>query len=185
MLQKLESDSSSSGERPTRAAPLSVRKSPSALRLATGRGERTRIGPRGVITKWSERDELFRFPNGGDPEWRTRPRHAGIVATKGVSVRMQMGKSDLLRTCLSGSESKIATVADRGNSHDVEAGMVQRKTGQYKLYEICSRQRWRGGLCRVLWRTQHLPDKVGFESTSGLEPGGVFLPTPAQPEPRS
>ena len=132
MLQKLESDSSSSGERPTRAVPLSVRKSPSALRLATGRGERTRIGPRGVITKWSERDELFRFPNGGDPEWRTRPRHAGIVATKGVSVRMQMGKSDLLRTCLSGSESKIATVADRGNYHDVEAGMVQRKTGQYK-----------------------------------------------------
>ena len=129
MLQKLESDSLSSGERPTRAVPLAVRKSLSALRLVTGRGESTRIGPRGVISKWSDRDELFRFPDGGDSERRTRPRHAGIVATKCVSVRMQMGKSDLLRTCLSGSESKIATVADRGNSHDVEAGMIPAENG--------------------------------------------------------
>ena len=66
MLQVFESESLIRGERPTRAVPLSVRKSLFALRLVTGRGERTRIGPRGVVTKWSDKDELFRLSAGGD-----------------------------------------------------------------------------------------------------------------------
>lgn len=49
-----------SGEKPTRADPLSVRKSLSALWQVTGHGERTRSAPRGVGTKWSDGDELFR-----------------------------------------------------------------------------------------------------------------------------
>ena len=54
------SDSLKSGERPTRADPFSVRKSPSALWLVTGHGERTRVAPRGVATKWSDGGEPFR-----------------------------------------------------------------------------------------------------------------------------
>ena len=49
------------GEKPTRAGLHPVRKSPFALRQATGRGERTRAAPRGAVTKWSEGGELVRF----------------------------------------------------------------------------------------------------------------------------
>ena len=129
MLRQLKSESLIRGERPTRAVPSSVRKSLSALRLVTGRGEGTRFGSRGVNTKWSDRDKLFRSPSGGVSERRTRPPLAGSVAPVRVVAGIQMGKSGDPWACLSGSESKIATVADRGNSHDVEAGMVPAENG--------------------------------------------------------
>lgn len=47
-----------------------------------------------------------------------------------------------------------------GTSHIVETGMVRQKTRRYKLSEIRPRRWWRGGLCRVLWRAQHLPGKA-------------------------
>lgn len=163
------SKSSIRGERPTCAVPSAVQKSLSVLRLATGRGKGTRLGPRGVSTKWSDRDELFRFPSGGGPERRTRPPFTGNVSPLGVVVGMQMGMFGDPWPCLVGSESKTATVVDRGNSHDVDSGMVRTKTGQYKQCEICSRRRWRGGLCRVFWRTQHLPDKARLASSPKTE----------------
>ena len=49
------------GERPTRADPFSVRKPLPALRQVTGRGARTRAGPRGVVSRWSGRGEILRL----------------------------------------------------------------------------------------------------------------------------
>jgi hypothetical protein len=48
------------GERPTRAGPLPVRKPLTALRLATGRGARTRAALRGAVTRWSVGGEPVR-----------------------------------------------------------------------------------------------------------------------------
>lgn len=49
------------GETPTRAGPSPVRKRLTALRRVTGRGARTRVAPRGVVTKWSVSCEPVRF----------------------------------------------------------------------------------------------------------------------------
>jgi hypothetical protein len=81
------------GEKPTRAGLFPVRKTPSALRQVTGRGERTRIALRGVVSKWSEGDELVRLPSGGVSVRRTRPTVAGSVAPQGVSAGMSTGKT--------------------------------------------------------------------------------------------
>jgi hypothetical protein len=56
--------------------------------------------------------------------------------------------------------SRQPSLVTVGTSHIVEAGMGRRKTRRYKLCEIRPRRWWRGGLCRVLWRTQHLPGKA-------------------------
>jgi hypothetical protein len=48
------------GETPTRAGPSPVRKLPTALRRATGRGARTRVALRGAATEWSVGSELVR-----------------------------------------------------------------------------------------------------------------------------
>ena len=48
------------GGRPTRAGPPPVRKLLTALRLVTGRGARTRVTPRGVVTRWSVSGEPVR-----------------------------------------------------------------------------------------------------------------------------
>lgn len=178
MLRQSESESLIRGERPTRAVPLTVRKSLSALRRATGRGEGTRLAPRGVSTKWSDRDELFRSPTGGVPERRTRPPFTGNAAQRRVVVEIQVGKLGDPWACLPGPESKIATVDDRGNSHDVDIGALQWKTRRYKQCEIRSRRRWRGRLCRVLWRTQHHPVKVRQKIGAQSEPGSDSSPTP-------
>jgi len=49
------------GETPTRAGPSPVRKRLTALRRVTGRGARTRVAPRGAVTKWSVSGEPVRF----------------------------------------------------------------------------------------------------------------------------
>jgi hypothetical protein len=49
------------GETPTRAGPVPVRKLLAALRRVTGRGARTRVTPRGVVTTWSVSGEPARF----------------------------------------------------------------------------------------------------------------------------
>jgi hypothetical protein len=81
------------GEKPTRAGLYPVRKTPSALRQVTGRGERTRFAPRGVISTWSEGDELVRLPSGGVSVRRTRPSVAGSAAPQGVFAGTSTGKT--------------------------------------------------------------------------------------------
>jgi hypothetical protein len=118
-----------SGERPTRTVPSTVRKPLAALRLATGRGERTRAALRGAVAKWSARGQSFRSrvvafqrcapvqslriawpPRGSSPECRW----VGLV----VPGRVYRDR-----------RTRIATVTDRGNSHIVEAGMVPAENG--------------------------------------------------------
>jgi len=48
------------GETPTRAGPSPVRKLLAALRRVTGRGARTRVAPRGAVTRWSVSGESLR-----------------------------------------------------------------------------------------------------------------------------
>jgi len=48
------------GETPTRAGPSPVRKLLTALRRVTGRGARTRVAPRGAVTRWSVSGESLR-----------------------------------------------------------------------------------------------------------------------------
>ncbi len=108
------------GEKPTRAGPLPVRKLLTALRLATGRGERTRAAPRGVVTKWSvngkpvrsrmvaaERGTLTPLP------WVVRRRFP--VSFVGVQVDRPGGH----RTCLPGSGGMMAACNDHENPHGV------------------------------------------------------------------
>lgn len=61
MLQPTHVNLLVKGEKPTRASLYLVRKSPTALRQVTSRGERTRMALRRVITKGSVGDEPLRF----------------------------------------------------------------------------------------------------------------------------
>lgn len=56
--------------------------------------------------------------------------------------------SGVLWACLSESESKIATVADHGNSHDVEAGWSGGKQDSIS----CTKSVSGGGVTRRAWR---------------------------------
>ena len=148
------------GEKPTCAGPLLVQKFLSALRLATGRRGRTRAGPRGVVTKWSDRTSLL-----GSGWWRgvrrTRPSHAGSAWSRssdfvvGVYTDRLGGPQRDYRSRQARWQSTVTT----GKPHDVDPAIRQAKTRLYKLCEISSRRRWRDGFVRVFWRSQLLPPK--------------------------
>jgi hypothetical protein len=124
------------GERPTRADPPSVRKSPSALWQVTGHGERTRSAPRGVGTKWSDEDELFRSRlvavRCGAPvqllrvAWGREPslseyRWVGPAVPGGV---------------YRGRRARQQPMMTAGNSDVVRAGWSSEVRGRYKRSEI-------------------------------------------------
>jgi hypothetical protein len=123
------------GEKPTRAGLYPVRKFPSALRQATGRGERTRVTPRGVVTKWSEGGELVRLPSGGVSVRRTRPTVAGSAAPQGVSAGTFTGKtggSDRVYRNRSARQRSTITTGTLTSSKPESAGKV---TSWYKQCE--------------------------------------------------
>jgi hypothetical protein len=123
------------GEKPTRAGLYPVRKTPSALRQVTGRGEVTRIALRGVIAKWSEGDELVRLPSGGVSVRRTRPTVAGSAAPQGVSAGMFTGKtggSDRVYRNRSARQRSTMTTGILTSSKPESAGEV---TSWYKQCE--------------------------------------------------
>jgi hypothetical protein len=95
-----------SGERPTRAVPSTVRKSLAALRRVTGRGESTRVAPRGVAAKWSARGRSFRSRVVAFQKMRIRPSVADSAALSGVVAGMYVGRSGDTWACLSGPEGK-------------------------------------------------------------------------------
>ena len=129
-------DSLVSGEKPTRADPPSVRKSPSALWLVTGHGERTRAAPRGVVTKWSGGDELFRLwlvafilgapVPGLRVAWRCK---ASLSGYKWVSPAIHE------RVYQSRRARQQSTVT-AGNSDVVRTGWSGKVRGRYKQCEI-------------------------------------------------
>ncbi len=124
------------GETPTRADPISVRKSPSALWLATGHGERTRSAPRGVGTKWSDADELF------------RSRLVAIQDSAPVQpLRVAWGRKAPLSECrwispmvpggvYRGRRARQQLTMTAGNSDVVQTGWSGEVRGRYKLCEI-------------------------------------------------
>ena len=138
------------GERPTRADPPSVRKSPSALWLATGHGERTRAAPRGVVTKWSDGDESFRSRLVADR------RGAPVQA-----LRVAWGRKPSLSECrwisptvpggvYRGRRARQQLTMTAGNSDVVQTGRSGEVRGRYKLCEIRpSCGGGNGGLYRV------------------------------------
>lgn len=124
------------GERPTRADPPSVRKSPSALWLATGHGERTRFAPRGVGTEWSDGGEPFRFrvvaSRRGAPvqllrvAWGRKP---SLLGCRWISPTVPGGVYRNRR-----ARQQLTVTA--GNSDVVRAGWSGEVRGRYKLCEI-------------------------------------------------
>lgn len=124
-----------SGEKPTRAGLYPVRKTPSALRQATGRGERTRVTPRGVATKWSEGVELVRLLSGGVSVRRTRPNVAGSAAPQGVSAGTSTGMtggSDRVYRNRPARQRPAMTTGTLTSSKPESAGEV---TNRYKQCE--------------------------------------------------
>src|SRR5512137_2636074 len=123
------------GEKPTRAGLYPVRKTPSALRQVTGRGERTSIAPRAAVTKWSEGDELIRLPSGGVSVRRTRPSVAGSAAPKGVSADVFTGTTggpDRVYRNRSARQRSSMTTGTPTSSKPESAGQV---TSWYKQCE--------------------------------------------------
>lgn len=130
------SDTLVRGERPTRAVPRTVRKSPSALWLATGHGERTSVAPRGVATKWSDGDELFRsrlvaFQRsapvpGLRVAWRREASRPGCTwVSLVVAGRVYRGR-----------RARQQLTVTTGNSDVVRAGWSGKVRGRYKRCEI-------------------------------------------------
>lgn len=123
------------GEKPTRASLYPVRKAPSALRRATGRGERTRATLRRVVTKWSEGAELVRLPSGGVSVRRTRPIVAGSAAPQGVSAGMFTGMTggpDRVYRNRPARQRSAMTTGTLTSSEPESAGKV---TNRYKQCE--------------------------------------------------
>ena len=127
---------------------------------------RTRVGPRGPMSKWSICDgslgsEWWRTG------WRTRPRCAGSAGSLATTaIDLPKGCSQIsplvIQACLAGSENKIATDNDRGNSHGVQAGMVQPLVrGRYKRCEIRPLCVGVGLADARLQRKSAEPDKAG------------------------
>ncbi len=124
------------GGRPTRAGPFPVRKSSSALRLVTGRGERTSVAPRGVATMWSDEDELIRSRlvacQCGAPvpfmrvAWR---RKASLSEYRWVK------RQSLVRV-YRGRGARWQLTMTTGNSDIVRAGWSGEVRGRYKQSEI-------------------------------------------------
>jgi hypothetical protein len=124
------------GERPTRADPPSVRKSPSALWQVTGHGARTRTGPRGVVSKWSDGDELFRSrlvaERCGAPArmmrvaWRRKP---SLSECKWVRPTVPEG-------AYRGRRARQQLTVTTGNSDVVQTEWFGEVRGRYKQSEI-------------------------------------------------
>ena len=102
------------GERPTRARLQRVRKCASAVRRATGRVARTRLTPRGVITKWSDAYQVVRFRVVAQP-FGASFRITGIAwRRRGVGERVGAGCSFVHGPCLAESATKTASVMTEG-----------------------------------------------------------------------
>jgi len=128
MLRK-ESESNVRGEKPTRAAPSAVRRPTTAPRRATGRGERTRAALRGAVAKWSVADQSFRSREVAFQ--RSAPVQPLRIAwpLRGSAPECRwVGLASAGRD-YRGRRARTATVADRGNSHIVDAGMVPAENG--------------------------------------------------------
>ena len=137
-----------SGEKPTCAGPLPVRKSLPALRLATGRRGRTRAGPRGAVSEWSGRTSLL-----GSGWWRsvrrTHPWYVGSVGSPsgGLVVGMYADRSGGPRRDYRSRQARWQSTVTTGILTSWSPSRV--KTRLYKLCEISPRRRLRDGFVRV------------------------------------
>ena len=124
------------GERPTCAGPHPVQKRPSALRLVTGRGEGTRVAPRGVTTKSSDGGEALR--SRVVAVQRSAPVRALRVAWRRLASLAScrwIGSLVLGRVYL-GRGSRQQQQVTAGNSDVVRAGWSGEVRGRHKLCEI-------------------------------------------------
>ena len=126
----------------------------------------TRAGPGGPVSKWSTCDGPL-GPEWWRAVWRTRPTpagNAGSLAAKATDSSKGCNQIGPLAdsACLAGSEDKIATDNDRGNSHDVRVGIIRLPVrGRYKRCEIrplCVGDRLADA---CLQRKSAEPDKAG------------------------
>ena len=111
----------------------------SVLRRVTGRGTRTRVAPRGGVSKWSDACEVVRFRVVAQPVGA--PFRVGGIAWRpwGVVGRVGAGCSFVHGACLAESATKMASVMTEGTLTLSAPGWSGAVRGWYKRCEIWPR----------------------------------------------
>lgn len=150
------------GETPTRAGPSPVRKLLTALRRVTGRGARTRVAPRGAVTRWSVSGESLRSrvvasqTGAPVPLQRVAWEHV-VLPSPGWS---RIGPANAGRA-YRGREARWQPATTTGILTPSKAGRFAKVTSRYKQCEIrleCGGEA--GGLSRLFGGLSIFPVKA-------------------------